>query len=248
MGWYRLGNDGQIWGGEFFVYHQNKFLRTYHFEYFNHFLGDKMATEPRLSAFSLCHDIEETADLLQPKFSPAEWNNYQKLIATNKVKTSSVGRLFDAAASVLALIDKASYEGEAALLLEEEALGYFNSELDVPDAWLNQDVLENPFSTQSLMKEIVRKINEGKHKSEIAAWFHVQLVLAVRSIAALHHCRKICFSGGVFQNGLLIDLLIALVGKKYQLYFNKDMSPNDENISFGQLMWFTMMKKGASTK
>jgi len=243
-----FGNDGQIWGGEFFVYHRYRFSRVAHFDYFNHFLGDKMATEPRLSAFSLCHEIEEAPSILQPKFSAAEWNNYNQLIKTNELKTSSVGRIFDAVASLLGLIDKASYEGEAAMLLEEEALGYFNSKLDVPDAWLNEDALENPLSTSSLVREIAKKIKDGNDKPEIAAWFHVQLVLAVKSIAAFHQCRKICFSGGVFQNGLLIDLLIALVGKKYQLYFNKDMSPNDENISFGQLMWFTMMKKGASTK
>jgi hydrogenase maturation protein HypF len=243
-----FGNDGQIWGGEFFVYHQHRFSRVTHFDYFNHFLDDKMATEPRLSAFSLCHEIEEATSILQPKFSPEEWKNYHQLIKKNELKTSSIGRLFDAVASLLGLIDKVSFEGEAAMLLEEAALHYLKNQLDFPDAWLEDCTLENCLSTQFLIKEIVRKINQGKHKSEIAAWFHVQLVLAVRSIAALHHCRKICFSGGVFQNGLLIDLVITIVGKKYQLYFNKDMSPNDENISFGQLMWFTMMKKGESTK
>ena len=82
-----FGNDGQIWGGEFFIYHQHTFSRANHFNYFNHFLGDKMGTEPRLSAFSLCNEIAAAASILQPKFSAEEWNNYKQLIKKNQLKT-----------------------------------------------------------------------------------------------------------------------------------------------------------------
>ncbi|MBA3648715.1 MAG: carbamoyltransferase HypF [Chitinophagales bacterium] len=241
-----FGNDGQIWGGEFFVYHQHRFIRFTHFDYFNYFLGDMMATEPRLSAFSLCHEMEEATSILQPKFSPEEWKNYHQLVKKNKLKTSSIGRLFDAVASLLGLIDKASFEGEAAMLLEEEAHHYFKSGLNIPDEWLEEDVWKSGLSTQTLIKEIIRKINTGKEKSEIAAWFHVQLILAVKKVATQNLTvledqlglpfHKICFSGGVFQNGLLVDLLIRILGVQYQLYFNRELSPNDENISFGQLV------------
>lgn len=241
-----FGNDGQIWGGEFFVYHQHRFSRLAHFDYFNHFLGDKMATEPRLSAFSLCYEIEEAISILQPKYSSEEWKNYHQLFKKNKLKTSSIGRLFDAVASLLGLIDKASFEGEAAMLLEEEAHHYFKSGLNIPCEWLEEDVWKSVLSIQILIKEIVRKINTGNDKSEIAAWFHVQLVLAIKKVASQNLTglqdllglpfHKICFSGGVFQNGLLVDLLIKILGVQYQLYFNKELSPNDENISFGQLV------------
>jgi hydrogenase maturation protein HypF len=231
-----FGNDGQIWGGEFFVFDKHTFSRVNHFAYFNHFPGDKMATEPRLSAYSLCYEIEEAASILQPKFTQVEWNNYYRVIKKNSLQTSSVGRLFDAVASLLGLIDKVSFEGEAAMLMEEEALRYFNSELNIPVNWLKEEALENLLSTQSLMKQIVTKIKEGKDRSAIAAWFHVQLVLAIQIVASLHQCYKICCSGGVFQNGLLIDLLIKISGEEFELYFNKELSPNDENISFGQVI------------
>jgi hydrogenase maturation protein HypF len=230
------GHDGQIWGGEFFFYHQHVFSRVAHFEYYNHFLGDKMAVEPRLSALSLCNEIEEARLFLKQKFTKTEWDNYQKLIAINKLKTSSVGRIFDAVASLLGLIDKASFEGEAAMLLEEEAQHYFKKELNIPQAWLKYTNSENFLSSQVLIKKIVRKINDGKDKSEIAAWFHVQLVLTIKKVAIKNDCHTICFSGGVFQNGLLLDLVLKIIGEKYIVYFNKDLSPNDENISFGQLV------------
>ncbi len=228
-----LGNDGEIWGGEFFIFHQNQFSRAGHVDYFNHFLGDKMAIEPRLSAFSLAHDIEKATAILQEKFSPIEWQNYLKLISSNKLKTSSVGRVFDAVASLLGIIDKSSYEGEAAMLLEEEALGYFKNGLNIPAGWS-----EYSGSTRALITGIVNKVNRGDNKSEIAAWFHVQLVALVQTWAEQAHCNKICFSGGVFQNGLLIDLLTKVTGSTYKLYFNHQLSPNDENISFGQLIWY----------
>ena len=251
-----FGNDGQIWGGEFFIYHQHKFVRTNHFQYFNHFLGDKMAMEPRLSAFSLCHEMQEASAILKPKFSSAEWNNYHQLIKKNELKTSGTGRIFDAVASLLGLVDKTSFEGEAAMLVEEEAQRYFKKELNIPAEWLQEMKPVNLLSPQYLIKEVIKKILEGKNKSEIAAWFHVQLVLAIQKVIAANltgkqdlsglQGHKICFSGGVFQNGLLIDLVIKILGKKYEVYINKDLSPNDENISFGQLICHTIMNTKAS--
>ncbi len=243
-----FGNDGQICGGEFFTYHQHTFLRTGHFEYFNHILGDKMASEPRLSAFSICSEMEAAAGILQPKFSPAEWNNYKQLIKKNELKTSSIGRLFDAVASMLGLIDKASFEGEAAMLLEEEACHYFKKKLDIPECWLEENSTKNILSAHNLLARIINMINKGIATSEIAAWFHVQLVLSIRKTAVKNSCHKICCSGGVFQNALLVDLVLKIMGEKYELYYNKDFSPNDENISFGQLIWFLISKQAAKQK
>ncbi len=238
-----LGDDGHIWGGEFFVYRDHTITRVEHFAYFNQFLGNKMAQEPRLSAFSLCHSIEEAGSVIQPKFSETEWLNYNKLILKNTLKTSSVGRLFDAVASILGLIDKTSYEGEAALLLEEEAQRYFKNDLQFPPAWTQTQSVDRALSTGTLITAIVLKKMQGIHRSEIAAWFHVQLVVAIRQVALKHKCQKICCSGGVFQNGLLVDIAITILGAESLLYFNKDLSPNDENLSAGQAFWDNMVKR-----
>ena len=50
--------------------------------------------------------------------------------------------------------------------------------------------------------------------------------------------RNLAFSGGVWQNALLVDLAIDVLGEKFYLHFHEKLSPNDENISFGQLNYF----------
>ena len=62
-------------------------------------------------------------------------------------------------------------------------------------------------------------------------------------IAKAKGCKKIAFSGGVFQNGLLVDLTIEHLSKNYDLFFHKELSPNDENISFGQLIYHEITNK-----
>lgn len=240
-----LGDDGQIWGGEFFLFHEKKFNRINHIEYFDWFLGDKMAREPRLSALSLCYENQVAEKIIQPKFSTIEWNNYFQLLSLNKpdsdgLKTSSMGRIFDAVASLLGLIDKSSFEGEAAMMLEELALGYFSQNPGIPNNWLTSSewMQQNPVSIKTFICKIIDDIEHKKDKDEIAARFHVNLILLVRKIAVTFNCDKICFSGGVFQNELLVDLSAKIFDKNQQLYFHQQLPANDENISFGQLMWY----------
>jgi hydrogenase maturation protein HypF len=57
----------------------------------------------------------------------------------------------------------------------------------------------------------------------------------IESIASTAGVKKICFSGGVLQNALLVDLIIDTLGQEFQLFFHQRLSPNDECISFGQL-------------
>ena len=116
------GEDTHIWGGEFFNYEANQIERISHLQYFNWILGDKMAKEPRLSLFSLAS--EEMKPILEQKFSASEIKNYTFIKSLDKLKTSSIGRLFDAVASLLNITDFNSYEGEAAILLENKITDY----------------------------------------------------------------------------------------------------------------------------
>jgi len=113
-----LGTDQNIWGGEFFTYADNRMERVNHFGYFPTIAGDKTAMEPRIAALCAISKSDHQPKLLKEKFTDAEWNNYHVLIANAKLFTSSVGRIFDAVASLLGICDKQSYEGEAAMYLQ----------------------------------------------------------------------------------------------------------------------------------
>lgn len=240
------GTDGKIWGGEFFTYASNKgkgapsIQRVSHFDYFPFILGDKMPREPRLSAFSTCWGIHQATDLLRLKFTDQEWNLYQKLPKQpGQLMTSSVGRIFDAVASLLGLADKMQYEAEAALLLEDLArqYSYEQGPLDVETFF---DVPIMPFvDTKMLMEGIINDLQTGQEPGRIALKFHYTMVNIIQKAARWCSVKKIAFSGGVFQNTLLVDLIQHQLGQEFELFFHRQLSPNDENIAFGQWAHFT---------
>ncbi len=232
-----LGDDGNIWGGEFFKYDNETFLRAYYFDYFPLILGDKMPKEPRISALSLAHDVMGAEEILSKKFSNTEGVLYRKLLKQDGVlQTSSVGRLFDGVASLLDLGDKMSYEGEAAMLLEDLAFSFIKKQgLDFNESYISEGTSYYRVPTKTLIQNIVFDINKGKNRDLIAAKFHVSLVKIIKKVAQNVGCKKLAFSGGVFQNSLLVDLIIHHLDKEFDLFFHNQLSPNDECISFGQL-------------
>lgn len=231
-----LGDDGQIWGGEFFIYKNYEFERCDHFVYFDYLFGDKMGREPRISAFSVTAGLNGAEDILRKKFSHTEWFNYQKILnKKGNLQTSSVGRLFDAVASLLNLNDFSSYEGEAAMHLESLASNYFRKNgLTMHETYFDEsNSVEIP--TGKMIEKLVLDLKDGRGVEFIAAKFHYSLATLVKKVAARFGVENIAFSGGVFQNELLIDLVRKQMTPGYTLFFHKDLSPNDESISFGQL-------------
>ncbi|WP_375448042.1 carbamoyltransferase HypF [uncultured Fibrella sp.] len=232
------GTDGQIWGGEFIDYQNGVFNRIGHFEYFDALLGDKMPREPRLSALSLAVNVPGANELVRSKFTEKEWSLYSRLpeLSNSRLKTSSVGRLFDAVAALLGLADIVSYEGEAALLLENAAAGYVRTNgYEAAKSYLPDTLRTRYVPTQAIITGVVRDSQAGYSTSQIAANFHYTLVKAVGAVARQKGIWQLAFSGGVFQNALLVDWLRHELEPTYQLYFHRQLSPNDECISFGQL-------------
>lgn len=230
-GW---GDDGAVWGGEFFTYSGRQFSRVAHLDYFDHVMGDKLSREPRLCALSLCHGIPEAESILRPKFTDTEWDLYSRMLSQpGQLKTSSVGRLFDGLASLLGLCDRSSYEGEAALYLEALASGAKVNVMLPRARWC----LGSDLSLRAFMKTIVDEILIGTAPETIAYDIHMGLVGWIAGIAFRESVNKIAFSGGVFQNAMLVDLIHKVLDDKYDLYFHQQLSPNDECIAFGQLAY-----------
>ncbi len=230
------GDDAQIWGGEFFEYQSNKIDRISHFEYYNWIAGDKMSREPRLSLLSLAND--DMLSVLDNKYLSEELKIYQSLIQINKLKTSSVGRLFDAVASLLNICNINTYEGEAAILLEN-----FITDYDLDDCKLYCSVLDdNKIPTKELLFNLYSDFKRGNSKENVIANFLFTLSSIIFQIAKNQNIKKIAFSGGVFQNTTLIDMIKVLSQNQFKLYFHRDLPPNDENISFGQIMYYLNIK------
>ncbi len=220
------GHDGNIWGGEFMMFDGGKIEGFRRMKYFRHIMGDKMVREPRISALSILHESTHAGQLKQ-FFNDGEWNLYQGLLSKGTLKSSSMGRLFDAAACLLGICEVSTYEGEAPSLLEAEA-----ERFDRKGQWEESpgDHLLDP--AYHLLQVLLRK-NMGIHVQENAYHFHYGLVRTIVYVARLARVKRIACSGGVFQNGLLVELLQSV--PDIEVYLHKELSPNDENISFGQL-------------
>jgi hydrogenase maturation protein HypF len=236
------GDDGSIWGCEFFLFDEMKIKRAYHLEYYPHLARDKMPKEPRLSAFCVCHNIPGCEYIIKPKFNKEEWRIYRKLIRANTLNTSSMGRLFDAVSSLLSLTDYNSYEGEAPIYLERIARGFFEqSQAKIRPYSIEID--NGKILLKSLLTGILSDIRKGREKGFIALRFHLTLVEIVARVAKQAGAEIVAFSGGVFQNAFLLDRLIGRLSKDYKLCFHEQLSPNDECISYGQLAYFYMQMK-----
>jgi len=235
------GTDGQIWGGEFFVYTRNEHKRIGQWEYFPHILGDKMTKEPRISALCLVNGMGVYDQIIKDKFSHDEFSNYNLIIKKEGLYTSSVGRIFDGVSSLLGIIDYNTYEGEAAMTLETLATEYleshpgFNEKYDI-------DISERGvIQTNDMITGILDDKLNGIDAAHIALKFHLGLVDVVQKFLLKFDIQKVVFSGGVFQNSLLVDLIIKTFNDKYSVYFHRELSPNDECIPFGQIVAYQVL-------
>ncbi|MEM1001073.1 MAG: carbamoyltransferase HypF [Bacteroidota bacterium] len=229
-----LGEDNQIWGGEFFEYQNNQINRIAHFEYFNWLANDKMAKEPRLSLLSLLGASHKEA--IRLKFSATEWQIYNKMLQNNQLKTSSAGRLFDAVASALKLTDYNTYEAEASMLLEKCAREYKSND---PIDFLEGISYEN-IPSHNIINQILNCVEREHDKAHIAFSFIYTLSQSIIKKAQRNNFRTVACSGGVFQNSVLVEMLLDS-GLNIKLHQN--LSPNDENIAYGQLKYFQHIKE-----
>ena len=232
-----FGDDGHIWGSEFFLLEQKKISRVTHVKYFEAIGGDKLSLEPRLSGLAIGFADADVQVQLKKKFSQEEWRIYTKQLASGgSLESSSMGRLFDAVASILDVTDINTYEAEAAMTLEPFAAQYFYEHHFLalqPYAVFDE---QNRLDGAQMLAEILKDLTAGIDKHRIALRFYQTLVHWIDLVAQAQGATKLAFSGGVFQSALLVDMIIELLGHRYELLWHKDFSPNDENIAFGQLV------------
>jgi hydrogenase maturation protein HypF len=234
------GDDGQIWGGEIFMYEDRQMERVASLDYFPQLLGDKMSKEPRLSALSLLKNFPAQQQLLQKYFSAQEWKYYQQLIQqSDSLLTSSMGRFLDGIASILGVCQHNSYEGEAAMKLEVLA----ESCLEISTDYYPIQLQKNRIDWSPFISALLHDIEEEKDVAVIAWKVFYSLYKMIAQLTGQFNATHVAFSGGVFQNALLVNLLTENMGAETKLFFHRQLSPNDECIGFGQIACFEMENK-----
>jgi hydrogenase maturation protein HypF len=238
-----FGEDRTIWGGEFLVADLKEFSRVGHFRTFPLPGGEKAVQEPRRTAFGLLSEIFGDAiidsggslpDLLL--FSPAEINVLRQMISkgVNSPRTSSVGRLFDAVASLCGVMQRVRFEGQAAMALE-----YLLREADVEKSYPCRIISDGQkclvADWEPMIREIINDVRASTARETISAKFHNTLVETAVDMAKRIQEERVVLSGGCFQNKYLTERLIKRLRQEgFQVFWHQWVPPNDGGISLGQ--------------
>ena len=131
------------------------------------------------------------------------------------------------------------------MILEDEARKYLN-EHDRNSISSHFPIAEDRYKTpvKFITKTMLSGMLQNESKGKLSALFHILLVEFIKESMVKCRVKRAVFSGGTFQNGMLVDLLQEELGNDFSLYFHKQLSPNDENISFGQVMHHLHIKPG----
>jgi hydrogenase maturation protein HypF len=242
------GTDGTVWGGEFLVSDERSFVRAGHLEPVRLPGGDRCAREGwRMAcAYLLAAGLgsEQLPGWLQDgEGAPDEqrWRLVTRLAAspTAAPLTTSAGRLFDAVASLLGVGHCSTFEAEAAMRLEGVASAV---DIGAVEPWpVAMAGTPLRLDTPGLVKHLVRERCAGRPVAELAAAFHASLALAIveacERLRSVYGLGRVALSGGVFQNGRLLERAMRLlVERDFAVYVNRSVPANDGGISLGQAL------------
>ncbi|MBM7833497.1 carbamoyltransferase HypF [Clostridium sardiniense] len=247
-----FGDDGTIWGGEFIVCNYKKFKRVGHVSNFKLPGGDKATENPWRIGVSLIYEAlgydDESLDRMVDVISKDRREiKFILDILDKKINTpvcSSIGRLFDGISSMLGFTMKRSYEGEAAIYLENLAYKFLENNNLYKEHYSyeirkDNEMLQIDF--KRMIIEILKDIDNKKSKEEIALKFHNTVVeftinLAIK-LREVYRLNNIALSGGVFQNEILLSgISRGLEEKEFNVITHKLIPCNDSGISYGQLL------------
>ncbi|HAT06072.1 MAG TPA: carbamoyltransferase HypF, partial [Aeromonas salmonicida] len=245
-----LGDDGTLWGGELLIADVQGFERIAHLRPFKLIGGEAAIRVPVRQLLGLLfesYDVEQISALDIPlinKLPPERISNLHQLwhLGRNTPYTSSIGRLFDAVAALLGVIDTPDYEGEAGLLLEAAALQLPPDELPFPLVFGLHQSAEGPLQIEwaELLNLLINERRKGTSTARLAAGFIRAISALVVALAERFPGYPVALGGGVFQNRVLMDLLVpALEATGRQVLTSETLPLNDGGIAAGQL-WFAI--------
>jgi len=222
------GDDGNLWGGEFMICDYEGYERVAHINYFKLLGGAKAIKEPKRVALSLLFDVygDEVLKLDNPTTQAFTQNElktqylmWQKGI--NAPLSSSVGRLFDAVASLTGVCQVMSFEGESGMRMEE----LYDASIS---SFYEFDFEEGVIDILPMIASIAQ---EEKSHVALSKFFNT----LVEIIDTLHKKYRLplVLTGGVFQNRVLLELVLERIPTAT---IGTQTPPNDGGIALGQVV------------
>ncbi len=231
------GEDGAIWGGEFLVADYTGFQRHYHLAYFPLPGGDAAIKRPARTALALLWSLGmDWEGRLAPEqnlcFEERQALRIQLERGLNTPRTSSLGRLFDAAAALAGVRQTVNYEAQAAI--------EFEAALDPAESGAYRFEINGEIvGTGEVIRGLLKDIDNGNSIPVISARFHNgvaemahQVCTEIRRQTGF---REVALSGGVWQNMALLErVAISLRKDGFIVYLHHQVPANDGGISLGQ--------------
>lgn len=240
-----LGPDNTVWGAEFLVCDYKSFTRRAHLRQIPLLGSQNAILQPwRLAAAWLYLAYRDRFLDLNIAFTRnidrKAWKVLKKMYIAgfNSPPASSMGRLFDAVASLVLAKYKISQEAELAMELEKLAKRYTLCAKYYPFKIFKKN-MEYILDPVPMFRQIVKDIKVKKAKEEIAYGFHLTIAAMVERICSVlrkeNKIDSVVLSGGVFQNNLLLGLVSDLLYKEgFRVFGHQSLSCNDSSLALGQ--------------
>ena len=240
-----FGLDGTIWGGEFLRILDDGFARVAHLRTFRLPGGDQAVREPRRAALGVLYEVLGDALFGQAGLAPVractteERRVFRAMLARdcNAPRTSSMGRFFDAMASLLDVRQRNRCEGEAAMALEWLLDGVATD--DAYDWCLAAAAPPAPLvlDWEPMVRGVLHDLSACLPVARIAARFHNTLVEMLVTVAQRVGEPCVALTGGCFQNRYLTERAVqGLRAAGFQPLWHQRVPPNDGGIAVGQLI------------
>lgn len=240
------GPDGTVWGGEVLVATCAAYERVGHLGWLVLPGGEQAVRQPwRVAAAALAQlygpDFWRLALPFTQQLDQAAWQVLARMIERNlnSPRTSSLGRLFDAAAALAGMGQIARYEGELAILFEQIA---DPQQPPYPMPLREPVTAGGPFTLDglALLAALVDDLRAGVEPAAIAGRVHhgvaQALVAACRRVRDERGLTTVALSGGVFQNVLLLETLAdVLRADGFTVLIPRLAPPNDGGLALGQV-------------
>ena len=255
------GPDSTIWGGEFLLTDDTSFERVCSFRAFKLPGGERAIKEPRRASLGVLYELygdtlfEQSHLLRLQAFTSSELTVLRQMLdkGLNSPVTSSVGRLFDAVASMIGLRQRVAHEGQAAMELEfsvglERSNGVYRFELS---DFSSRRGIHGQSSSESessslppgtivdwapMISDLLSDVQHGVSQRIIATKFHNTLSETIVAVGKRIGVERVVLTGGCFQNRYLTERTVCRLRESgFRPYWHQRVPPNDGGIALGQI-------------